>query len=95
MDDEEVGEFEGQNKQQQQQEMEKGDPNALLGSHAAQVGGANEHLYDQFSLHSSTGRKHQILLLEVWLTNNSKRYNYYTVYLCSIGLCVPYQRSVQ
>lgn len=69
LEDDELGEFEEQAKQQQQQEMEKGDPDALLGSHAAQVGGACEQLYDQFNLHSSIARKHQILLLEVWLTN--------------------------
>ena len=70
MEDDELGEFEGQAKQKHQQEMETGEPDALLGSHAAQVGGTCEQLYDQFNLHSSIARKHQILLLEVWLTNN-------------------------
>lgn len=67
-DDDVMGEFDGQAKQQQQQEFETADPDALLGSHAAQVGGANELLYDQFSIHSSIGRKHQIMLLEVRIT---------------------------
>lgn len=64
--DDEAGEMEERTKQQQNQELEKGNPEALLGSHAAQVGGDNELLYDQFNLHSSIAKKHQILLLEVW-----------------------------
>lgn len=60
-----TGELEGKGKQQRQQEEEKGDPDALLGSHAAQLGGASELLYDQFDLHSSVARKHQVVLLEV------------------------------
>ena len=64
--DDEAGEMEERTKQQQNQELEKGNPEALLGSHAAQVGGDNELLYDQFNLHSSISKKHQILLLEVW-----------------------------
>ena len=64
--DDEAGEMEERTKQQQNQELEKGNPEALLGSHAAQIGGDNELLYDQFNLHSSIAKKHQILLLEVW-----------------------------
>ena len=64
-DDEVIVELDAQAKQQQQQELEKGDPDALLGSHAAQVGGDDELLYQQFNIHSSIARKHQIVLLEV------------------------------
>lgn len=57
-------ELENHTKPKQQQEG-KGDTNALLGSHAAQLGGACELLYDQFNLYSSLARKHQIMILEV------------------------------
>ena len=57
-------ELENQAKPKQQQEG-KGNSNALLGSHAAQLGGACELLYDQFNLYSSFARKHQIAILEV------------------------------
>ena len=57
--------MEEQTKQHQNQETETENPEALRGSHAAQLGGGNELLYEQFNLHASVAKKHQILLLEV------------------------------
>lgn len=49
----------------QKPEEEKGDPDALLGSHGAQLGGGSELLLDQFDLHSPVMKKQQLVLLEV------------------------------
>ena len=46
-------------------EEEMGDPNSMLGSHGAQLGGESKLLCDQFHLHSPVMKKHQIVLLEV------------------------------
>lgn len=57
-DDELVGE-------EEQIEEEMGDPNSMLGSHGAQLGGESKLLCDQFHIHSPVMKKHQIVLLEV------------------------------
>lgn len=41
------------------------EPEALQGSHGAQLGGGSELLLDQFQLHSPVNKKHQLMLLEV------------------------------
>ena len=46
-------------------EEEKGDSDALFGSHGPKYGGGCELLYEQFELHSPVAKKHQIVLLEV------------------------------
>ena len=50
-----------------QQEEEEGDkdPEAFVGSRGSQYGGESTLLYDQFQLHSSQKKNHQLLLLKV------------------------------
>lgn len=57
---------EGKDKQSQPKEDEdKGDPNALLGSHRALYGGECDLLANQFELHSQVTKKHHMVLLKV------------------------------
>jgi len=41
------------------------DPDAFVGSRGSNYGGENSWLYDQFQLHSSQRKKHQLILLQV------------------------------
>lgn len=49
---------------QQEEEGDK-DPEAFVGSRGSQYGGDSTILYDQFLLHSSQRKKHQLILLKV------------------------------
>jgi len=43
------------------------DPEAFVGSRGSNYGGENSWLYDQFQLHSTQRKKHQLILLQVEL----------------------------
>lgn len=49
----------------QQEEEGARDPEAFVGSRGGQYGGESTLLYDQFQLHSSQKKKHQLILLKV------------------------------
>lgn len=70
-------------------EEEKGDSDALLGSHGPKYGGGCELLYDQFELHSPVAKKHQIVLLEVSDIVTCTLYQMCYVSLLEIYMYIP------
>ena len=53
---------------EEEDEKDKSDPSALLGSHRDLYGDQNNLLASQFELHSQVSKKHQMVLLEVCVT---------------------------
>jgi len=64
IDDEYADDDLGADLSQQEDEGDK-DPEAFVGSRGSQFGGENTLLYDQFHLHSSQKKNHQLILLKV------------------------------
>ena len=66
IDDEYADDDLGVDLNQQEEEGDK-DPEAFVGSRGSQYGGESTLLYDQFQLHSSQKKNHQLILLKVRL----------------------------
>lgn len=83
IDDEYADDDLGVDMNQQEEEEGDKDPEAFVGSRGSQYGGESTLLYDQFQLHSSQKKNHQLILLKVRfgvsIVTNS---------LFFVGLCV-------
>lgn len=66
IDDEYADDDLGGDSSQQEEEGDK-DPEAFVGSRGGRYGGDSTMLYDQFQLHSSQKKNHQLILLKVSL----------------------------
>ena len=81
IDDEYADDDLGVDLNQQEEEGDK-DPEAFVGSRGSQYGGESTLLYDQFQLHSSQKKNHQLILLKVRLVVSIVNSLFF------VGLCV-------